>query len=341
MTTAAILPTTGDPYIVGLWLNSYKKIWGKEVDSLYVCMNSGVDQPVADYVSQEFEKLGAHVIKYRGFTDHGQAIRYCLEACSDDTVFLFEDDFYVLRAGDVARLIGMVSSNSVDCVVSPRSSCSRGIHLAMISRFGLTGAEACEPNFWPCLAIMKRSLLMETDLWFNSKNFSPGVQIPELQWTPQGPDECGDTFVWTSIQLRNRKLRFHLEPQYRLTTEDIKQRRSDFPWVHFGSTSTTFNGSLLDENGIMFGTRGTAKGPKMSLPGIPDEHLREDYERRVSLWKLCLNRFPISQDSPAAYFNKDYADAIDRLVTGCSLNPQKIQQFMDIYAAILAPILKP
>jgi hypothetical protein len=339
MTIAAILPTTGDPYITGLWLNSFKKTWGKEVDSLYVCMNSGVDQPVADYVAQEFEKLGAHVIKYRGFTDHGQAIRYCLEACTDDMVFLSEDDFYVLRTGEIARLIRRVSSNLVDCIVSPRSSCSSGIHGAIVSRFNLIGLEANEPNFWPCLAIIKRSLLMETDLWFNSKNFVRGVLIPELQWTPGGSEECGDTFVWTSIQLRCKRLRFQLEPQYRLTTEDIKQQKSDFPWVHFGSTSTTFNGSLLDADGTMLGVRGTSKGPKMSLPYIPDEHLREDYERRVSLWKLCLHRFPIPPDSPASYFNKDYSEAIDRLITGCSLSPQKIQSFMNIYTRILAPVL--
>jgi hypothetical protein len=339
MKTAAILPTVGDPYILGLWINSYKKVWGKDVDALYIYVNSGIDQPVMDYLRSLLEEAGSHVLEFRNIDNHGVGIKKCLDVCTEDLVMLCEDDFYVLHQGAIRSLVSKVASGEVDCVVSPRGSCSLGVQSAVSAHFGLQGAEAAEPNFWPCLVIAKKETLTSTDQWYDSKNFPPGVFIPELQWTPSAPGECGDTFVWTSIQLRNKCLRFHSENQNRLTTNDLSKPRFNLPWVHFGSTSTALNGTLLDENGARLGVRGVIKETGWSLPAIPDEHLREDYERRISLWKLCFNRFPIPSNSPAAYFNTDYSNAMERMIQGRALSPQKIQTFMGIYERILAPCL--
>ena len=36
----ALLPYPGDPYLLNYWLKFYDDIWGKEVDKLYIYLNS-------------------------------------------------------------------------------------------------------------------------------------------------------------------------------------------------------------------------------------------------------------------------------------------------------------
>lgn len=341
---AAILPTPGDPYINNLWLSSYKKLWSSEIDKLYICLNSGLDNVVLNWVAEQYTKLGCHVIVKNTYLNHGRAIRECLETCTEQYVLLLEDDFYILRSGQVDRLFKVVESGKADAVASLRASCGQELHKQLVKRFNLVGAESLEPNFWPCLFLSDKKHLLNTSQWFDSYNFTEGKYYKELDWTPPSM-ESGDTFVRTSIELRGMGLKFHLEPQHRNTTNDLfsyPQGRGMFtqnlPWTHFGSSSTSLNGSLLDENDCSLGNKHAGK--KCSSPVIQDEHIREDYERRVALWKLCFDRFPIAKEkNTPTYFNDIYSKALNKLIDSCNLNREKIGTFQSIYKNVLGVIL--
>lgn len=336
MSRAAILPTPGDPFISGLWLSSFKK-WKPEIDKLYVCVNSGFPEEVLEYTRRIYKEAGASVGVFTSFLNHGVAINSRLQICEEENILLVEDDFYILTPGNVNRLFQKVENNECDAVVSLRASCGPELHKKLVEKFSLTGQESYEPNFWPCLYFSNKKHLLKTDRWFDSYNFKAGEPVEELDnWVPD-TFQSGDTFVWTTIQLRNKKLRFHFEQQHRLTTDDLlhPDRAIGFPWVHFGSTSS-INGTLLDKEGRCICVRNSFKS---NLPSIPDDHLREDYERRLALWELCSNLFPIPKEDPAFYFNEVYHESINKLITGCRLRRRSIDKFKTIYARILAPIL--
>jgi glycosyltransferase involved in cell wall biosynthesis len=342
MDRAAILPTPGDPFINGLWLSSFR-LWKNEVDKLYVCVNSGLDDEVLEYTKEIYEREGAEVLLQSSFAGHGVAINKCLDACREKNILLLEDDFYILQRNQVDRLFNIIENGEVDAVVSSRGSCSAGLHTKINEVFGLTGQVSLVPNFWPCLYLSDKKHLIETDRWLDSVNFYNGDRVDDLDWTVNC-DEHGDTFVGTSIQLRSKGLRFHYEEQYRNTTDDLHlfpegkgMFSAPLPWTHFGSTSSGINGALMDENMKLLGSRNT--GYRYSLPTIVDEHIGEDHERRIALWELCWQYFPVEEGSPANYFNKVYGDAISRLIDGCKLSRDKINAFKSIYNQVLYPIL--
>jgi len=339
---AVILPTPGDPYINSLWLSSYKKKWFSEVDKLYICLNSGMDPKILNYTKSLYDNLGCQVILFNHCIGHGKAIQHCLEIVEEENVLLLEDDFYILQSGQVNRLFEIVEKGFAQAVVSSRASCCQGLHQRIVDKFNLTGQEALVPNFWPCLFLSNKSHLLDTDQWFDSVNYEKGKYIPELDWTFD-KNQSGDTFVGISIQLRNKKLRFHYEPQYRNTTDDLflydkKQGMfaEQLPWTHFGSSSNGLMGTLLDKTNRPLGNY--KRSAPLELPDTSDLHIKEDIERRVSLWDLCFQHFPIL-NLECCYFNDIYSGAINKLIDECSLSREKIQTFKTIYREVLETIL--
>ncbi len=339
---AALLPTPGDPFIIAAWLNLYKKVWAGEVSKLYIHLNSRLEKPVMDYVRTLCEDSAADVTYTCAWMGHGEALKVILEKSTEEHIFLVEDDAYISKPGIVNAAFSLVERKQTDCVVTTRGSCSESLRIREAEHWGLQGDFWYKPNFWPCFFFANRHILDDCPN-LATYNVAAGTLIPQLQWvTPENISM--DTFGEASLQLRSKGLRFYCVHDGRATTQDLflsPQREGIFanppvaPWVHFGSTSSGISNSLLDEKHIPLESRDINQAPTR-FPTITDDHLKDDYERRISLWQLCRDYFPIPSDSPAVYFNQVYSDAINRLVDGCALNRERLGTYIEIYRNLLS-----
>jgi len=333
---AAVLPTLGDPYVAKIWLTSYERFWHNEIDKLYVYVNSGVEDPVFNYTVDLFKAAGAEVITARNLVDHGPALTAMIDQATEENIYIVEEDFYMMSSGNIKQWFEMVEGGVVDAVVSERGCCGTEIIDKLRSTYNIQGKAATQPNFWPSLLVTGRDKLLATDHNFAAKCFPAGEKVIG-DWAPT-VDTAGDTFVWASIQLRAQNLRFHYENQWRLI--DVTSTRPGWvpPWLHFGSTSTTLNGGLLDENMRMLGNRNPNAAP-YAHQTVPDEGIRVHFETKMAFWKLLCNRFAIPAGHPAEYFNKVYSDAIDRSVVACGLRVPEIKKDYVSYLNLLSPLL--
>lgn len=346
MSRAALLPTPGDPFITAAWLNLYKKVWAPEVNKLYVHLNSRLEDPVMDYVKNMFTEHEADITFTKMWASHGKALKVIYDKCEEDHICLIEDDGYITRKTVVDQCFKKVEEGHFDCVVTTRGSCTESIRLREAQFFGLTGDLFWKPNFWPCFFFSKKETLKDSNNFDTIPSLPTGSYIKELDWTTPEPISM-DTFGQVSYELRAKRLKFlHLEDG-RSTTEDLwlsKANQGIFanppiaPWIHFGSTSSGISGSLLDEN--MRPLENRTVGSPYNLPVMEDDHIKDDNERRISLWILCHRHFPIPLSSPAYSFNKTYGDAIERFINGCDLNRNRLQQYINIYSQLLEPMWK-
>lgn len=343
MSRAALLPTPGDPFIIAAWLNHYKKVWAKEIDKLYIHLNSRLEEPVMNYVKQICLDAGADVTYTCAWMGHGEALRIIFDKCNEDHIFLIEDDAYIFHPTVVSQCFERVESGAYDAVVTTRGSCSESIRLKEAEYWGLKGDLWYKPNFWPCFFFSKKETLAPCQnlaTW----NVPTGTFIKELNWTT--PENISmDTFGQASIELRARNLRFLCLEDGRATTQDLflfPQKQGIFadppvaPWIHFGSTSSGISNSLLDDKFMPLENRLSGQAPT-KLPTIPDDHIKDDYERRISLWQLSRTHFPITTPE-ASYFNDIYQGAIDRIIDGCGLNRDRFNTYLNIYTQALAPM---
>lgn len=347
MSRAALLPTPGDPFILAAWLRHYQLMWKDEVDTLYVHLNSRLESPVMRYSMTLVQQAHAECLYTRAWMGHGEALKPMYEQAKETHLVLVEDDTYVRFPGVMRSCFEKVERNEVDAVVNCRGSIGMQILEQEQQVFKLTGDLFWKPNFWPAFFFCHRDIFAGTDYNFGCKNWYPGDVIKELNNFTVTENQSGDTFSWMSIQLRAKNLRFFTLEDGRATTQDwflYDQKQGIFanppiaPWLHFGSTSSGISNSLLDENFKPLENR--TQDHKMTLPTIPDDHIRDDYARRISLWKLCWQHFPIPEGHEAAYFNKVYGDAIDRLVDGCDISRARLNRYMDIYRNTLPWLFK-
>jgi len=334
MSRAILLPTPGDPYICAGWVSSYKKYIKQHVDKLYVCLNSPAEDPIFQYVNDLFLSCEATIIHHHKFIDHGPALTELLKIVGEDHVLILEDDFYVQTPDAVQNWFHIVESGHKDMVGSMRGCVGPQIIKATARKFGLTGDEALQPNFWPSLFACRTEDLRKTDCNFRAKRYAPGVFIPELDFTPT-QETGGDTFVWASIQLRALGLSVHQIKQWRLI-DVIRENKIPPPWIHVGSGSTTLNGHLLDENMIPIGNKNWNK-PK-GFPPVPDHTIRVHFEKKFAWWSMMNKLFPVPQSSPAAYFNLQYKEAVNRSIKGCGLSRAAVSQHEGTLGNILRPI---
>lgn len=335
MSRAILLPSTGDPYITAAWITAYKKYCEQHVDKLYVCINSSLEEKVANYVVDSFKALGAEVLQFDKHLDHGPALTSLLDICKEDYVFVAEDDFYIQHPTILDQWFKEVESGNIDMIGSKRGCVGPEIIKSTVSKFNLTSPLDHQPNFWPCLIVVKASDLRRTDKNFAAKRFEAGKHIPQLSFTPT-VSTGGDTFVWASIQLRALGLKIKDVNQNRFI-DVITSGNFPPPWVHLGSSSTSLNGHLLDENMIPIGN--TLMTKPMGFPPVPDEGIREHHSRKFAYYKVFNNAFPIEGSSDAAYFNKLYRDAVSRTIQGCALPPAKVSEAETVIRKILQPIL--
>jgi len=330
-----VLPTPGDPYITAIWLESYKKFWAGDIDQLYVCINSGVEESVFQYTVDMFHAVGAKILTARQLLSHGPALGQLIDLCQEDFVFIAEDDFYIQRQGDLAKWFSIVETGQADAVVSLRGCCSEEIISHTARRFGLRGRAAAQPNFWPSLCVIKKSNLVKTDGNYGAKTFKAGEPIPQINLTPT-KTTGGDTFVWASIQLRALGLSFYYEDQNRLI-DVIRRGQYPPPWIHVGSSSTSLGGGLLDEE--MHSLGHYSQDATFRFPPVPDRNILEHFERKYAFWYIARHHWPIPENVPASYFNGVYADAITRAIHGCNLRQAEVDRHCQMFLQILAPLL--
>ena len=300
MSRAAFMPAV-EPFVSLLFFKFFKDVWEDEVDKLYVCFNSDLDKRVVDYVEKRFRESPKVVWIY---VDHpignGEPINRCLDVCGEDLIVLMEDDGYVYRKGVVDKCFARIESGECDALGSPRGSCTTELYSVAMNRFNYpTGYYGdVGPNFWPCFFFAKRKDLLRTDQNFGSKNFRKGRYIKELDWTPSDDKQCGDTFVWASIQLRAMGLRFCYVPQCKIYPEHNRlQDLPPFGWMHSGSLSSGWTGRLLRDH---------YSPDKLSYSG---EFL--EFERRVAFWKMAAN---LEDYEEIAEFKKAYLLGIEKVI---------------------------
>lgn len=253
---AVFLPSPIDPYVLLHCLWFFENIWQDEVDKLYIHLNSDIERPVA-YALIELLKTNSKitVIYSDHITNHGTAIDTMLSQCYEDNILLIEDDSAIFKKGVVDYHFNLLETDQYDVLGSPRGSCSQNWANIAKDKFSLdySGFGDKGPNYWPCFLWAKRRCLLATDRDFNAKTFQKGENflgtiLEELA--------CGDTFAWTSVQLRTLGFRIKEIKQYHCNPQDkafYKPRRLGIfdgkcGYIHFGSLSSGISGYLIDEN---------------------------------------------------------------------------------------------
>jgi hypothetical protein len=337
----ALLPSSGNPYTLELWLSSYHRFWKDEVDRLHVVVNVPIEAPVMKAVRARLAVAGATMVEVddlRHPLQHGEGIARLLETCEDGLVLLIEEDCFVLRSGEIDRCFRLLESEQYDIVASPRPSCSQNIERRSRAVFGLT----VPPHFSPNMFFASKRLLQETDGDFSSRNWRKGERIEPLDFVCT-QDEAADTFVWTSIQLRGKGPRVLPIQQHHASPHDVEDfaaRRGLFsqvpPWVHFGSLAGGTH-VMMDQEGHIIAFR------ELRARGHLDD-VRADtaaeHEKRLAMWMLCRTRFPI-RDPGAAYYNDvfDFA-AANLLERGRPhISSTRVAGFTAAYATLFSDLL--
>jgi len=319
MSCAALVPAD-DPFITLMFFKSFDTVWQDEVEKLYICYNSDVDEKVANYVRDRF--LGNPKVTWLYMNRSAGAAEplvKCLEVCGDDYIVFMENDSYVYQKGVIRKCFNLIKGGQFDAVGSPRGSCSQGLYKILLQRFGCPATPSGDagPNFEPCFFFAKRKDILKTDLNFGSKTFPKEVYIKELDWTPT-QNEDADTFGWMSIQLRAMHLNFGYVPQCRVypghnSVEDIYP----FGWLHFSSGSAAWTGRWL---------RGTPPDK------ITNRGELLEFEKRAALWKMAATIEPYEG---IADFKKTYLQGIENLINHYKLNRERIDRRVMRFAITL------
>jgi hypothetical protein len=337
MSTAILLPAMGDPYLIGCWLAQYERVWKYETEKVYMVLTSGIEEEIMNYTAARARSLGIEVFTKPFRQTHGQNILFLLEQCKEEYVGILEDDIFIFEPGLIGNAFKILKENRADVVGSTRCCVSDDVRDATVRKFNLTQDVNFRPFrldrspfFWPGPVFGKRETFLATDQHFDPKGWAPGEYIKELDLTlPDGAR--GDTFVWTSIQLRAMGCRFsyfhhpHAHPKDR-RFEHPAIPIPDYPWIHYGSLSTGIMGLLKDSEGVSLGGKmqGRISGhiPKRRSYAV-------ELTRRLAFFDILVDYYPLP--SPVSYYNSVYKQAIRDAVAHFEI-PQ--QEIMIYYAAI-------
>jgi hypothetical protein len=337
----ALLPSSGNPYVLGLWLRSFQRFWRDEVDKLYATVAVPIEQPVMEYVASELAAAGAIVVPIPGLhhsIEHGEAIAWLLEHCEDGVLLLIEEDCFVLGPGEIGSCFSRIEGGEFDIVASLRGPASDGLRTRAKQVFDL----ATEPFFAPNLFFARRSLLAGTDRHFSARRWDVGDRIEPVDLVCE-QDECCDTFVWASLQLWPSNPRVFAIHQYHASLSDIADHRAGRglfekapPWVHFGALAGGVH-VMMDQEGMVIAYR------ELRAPGHMDDVTQlsaPDYEKKLAMWTLCREHFPI-RDAAAAYYNSVFGYATANVIARRSdvIDQASISAFMSAYSALFAPLL--
>lgn len=344
---AAILPYPGDPFLLNFWLGFYDRIWGQEIDTLYVYLNSPVEEDVVDYIREMcLMRVGVDFTYIPNQIEHGDAINRTLDIVAEDTVLLLEDDCFIFRRGYIDRLFTLIEDGSFDVVGSKRGSCSLEIldRAAEIWNLDYSGYGDQGCNFWPNLFCAKKSTFLKTSRNFGAKAWSEGEIIPELGNFTAPTNLYSDTFVQASLELRSiiPQSRIEFVPQYHASPEDIKHEENKIglfdgraPWVHVGSLSSGINGLLKDDKNRVLARR-TIDEPssEVTMNNLPKtDQEKQEYERRLAWYLLFAEH---AENGKIEEFRNTYTSAIQQCIRIMGLNRKRIDKRKRIYDTLIS-----
>lgn len=327
MTRAALVASTGEPYILSMVYRLFKERWYDEIDHLYINVNNHSKVPV-DVLAELFSVLMKDpkitlLYHYDGI-GNGPPITEMVKICKEDLILLLEDDGFVFDSGAIDECFKRIESGEVDALGSPRFSCGAELGEAIAKKYGLdySGYGDKGPNFWPCFFFCKKSDLLKTDLDFASHAWEPGFYEPLLNHTFR-EREGGDTFVWMGVQLRALGLKFADIPQHHADPWEVEHKVSaegnwhistqPFHWIHGGSLSTGWNGYLTGD-----------------LPDTSTDVAKYEIETRVAFWKLCMDESDICET-----FKISYIGGIQNLIDGAKLDWGRINKKIELYKKVM------
>jgi hypothetical protein len=340
MSRAAFLPSPGDPFVLMHCLKYFKEVWSDEVDRLYICINSDIEEDVVEEVMKDYEWPGKITTIYtKQVMGHGWAINRMMDECNEGYVLLIEDDSIIFKKGWVDSMFKLLEAETYDVIGSPRMSCSPEIAQIAKEKFNLNyeGWGDKGPNFWPCFLFTRKSLLAKTDRKFGNKSWQKGEKLlgVELQDTV-----IGDTFVNTSLQLRSLTPKILEIPQYHCTPDDFDNQKAGkgmfdgkAGYMHFGSLSSGIENTLVDPNGRPLKDRKklNTTGIKIRKPQTPQEEA--ELEKRVMWWlEASVTWFP---KKLTADFHFVYGYALGHIEKYCNLSPSKINAWRKLYMKVI------
>ena len=296
---AAILPFLGDPFLFYYWLHFFDTVWGKEIDKLYITLNSPIEKPVVDFIKKLCDDRPKIKLIYSNqMGDHGPSITKTLKLVEENLVMLIEDDGFIFKPGIVDFCFSQLESGNFDIVGSKRGSCHNEILQGAQKTWGISyeGEGDQGPNFWPNFFFASKHLLMQTDQNFAAKAWHKGDYIKEMDHTVLDEVIYGDTFVNTSIQLRAivSISRIYIVPQYHGSPDDLKHAEAgkylfdgQAPWTHVGSLSSGVGGVLRDEYNRHLDKRliaGAEEKTYFPLEWYATDQQKDEWERRIQWW---------------------------------------------------------
>lgn len=327
---AVILPTPGDPFLLHYWMILFFR-WEKYIDKLYVVLNDAPDIKVREYFNHLFDHPKVELVYYGLQKGHGEAINAVLDSVKEKHLMLIEDDGFIFWPCIVENCFHDLEDNNFpyEVVGGKRGSCGNEILEAAKAKWGLDyrGLGDQGPNFWPCFFFCHTELLKKTDRNFGSRMWKAGEYCKELDYTFK-QDTCGDTFVNTSLQIRNivpeNKIKY--VNQYHAHPDDLEhfgKREFLFDgkamWTHIGSLSSGWGG-VLKEDAVL--------DKKMCQTDA--EH--KEWERRVQVW---LSAWENRETGHLVALADKYRYAIDRVVSEFRLDINKIKRRQEVYRTYL------
>ena len=342
MSRAAILPLPGDPFLFAYWLRQFDRIWGDEVDKLYVYLNTYAEIEVVNYIRDLCNERPKINFQYNPEQiPHGVAIDRTLDVVTEDHIMLIEDDAFIFKKGVVSKYFNAIESGICDVVASVRGSCSAEIvdRAQELWRTSTDGLGDTGPNFWPNFFFCKKQTLLDTDRNFDSKQWKAGEYIESLAFVAP-VDVVGDTFVNTSLQLRAKNLKFWIVPQWHLNPSDVEDFHANrgifgqpIEWFHIGSLSSGVGGVLVDDNGRRLGRRPVdAPLSPVILPTLCNsDGERLEWHRRLTWW---LTAWEKADPRKLLEFHDIYGRAIRRVIVEYKLSEKQLRIRQVIYSRL-------
>lgn len=326
MSRAAIISSSGDPFITLLVLKLFQERWYDEVDHVYIDYNSPIRKDVvSEFISRIIPDNKISLIYHPRGIGNGVPITEMIKIATEDNLLLLEDDGFIFTSGKVDEAFKRIESGEVDALGSPRFSCGAEIGEAMKQKYDLdySGYGDVGPNFWPNFFFCKREDLLKTDLNCTSYAFEKDKFYSELNHT-MSETQYGDTFVWSCVQLRHLGVRFADIPQFHADpweVENMNKNEGNFIkenpyWFHGGSLSTGWSGYLNLENPHPHDTT--------------DETVKREMESRVAFWMICSTVI-----DGFVGFKFDYQKGIENLINNCHLDRDRIGKKVGIYRGLM------
>lgn len=314
-------------FIASLVFKLFKERWYNEVDTFYINYNNYAQVPIdvaGGFLRNVIKDPKVHLIYHPQGIGPGLPLKELALIAKEDYIMLLEEDGFIFESGEVDRCFKMIENGECDIVGSPRGSCGQEVWEASKVKYGLdySGYGDMGPNWWPNFFFCKKADLLKTDLNFGSIAFQPGEYYKELDYTFKELNN-GDTFVWTSMQLRALGLKAKSVPQHKADPFEITHKETreqnwhptqqPFKWLHAGSLSSGIKGYLSG-----------------AIPDVSNDSAKQDMESRVAFWSIAVENTEGFDE-----FKKLYIQGIMNLVENAQLNKERIARKKQIYLQLM------